>query len=292
MLKYYYIVIQIFETILNLFMVCILNIKYIFRKTHYPNRNFDSIQILGNGPSLKDDIPKILAKRKNSAIMVVNTFATTELFEQLKPEYYVLVDPVFFSPLKNERIKKVQESTLMALIEKTKWNLNLFVPYSATKSILIKEIEKGNDLIKIIFFKNIPVIGGYQKMNNFFFFNNLANPLFMNVLIPAIFFSIKMKFFKILLWGADNSWHENYTLGKDNYIYRTDRHFFDKDFENNLIILSKADGSPQRVHEEFFNMYNVFRVYHSLEAFSKKYKCQIFNLSSKTWIDAFKRILN
>jgi hypothetical protein len=122
---------QIFETVLNILIISILNVRYLFRKTHYPKRKYDSIQVLGNGPSLKDDIPKILAKRENAAVMVVNTFASTDLFEQLKPEYYVLVDPAFFSPSKRERIKKVQETTSYALIEKTKWEMNLFVPYSA-----------------------------------------------------------------------------------------------------------------------------------------------------------------
>lgn len=291
MLKYYYIIIQLFETILNILIVSILNVRYLFQKTRYPKRKFDSIQVLGNGPSLKNDIRKILAKRENAAVMVVNTFATTDLFEQLKPEYYVLVDPAFFSPPKKERIKKVQETTTNALIEKTKWELNLFVPYSAKKSALINEIKNGNEFIKVIYYKNIPVIGGFQKVNTFLFRNKLANPLFQNVLIAGLFISLKMYFKKIILWGADHSWHENFKLSDENFIYTPDKHFFDNPSEIKYFIHTHSDGSPKKVHEEFFIAARAFSIYHSIAHFSETINSKVINLSSKTWIDAFQRKL-
>jgi len=291
MLKYYYKIIQLLETVLNILMVTILNVRYLFRKTRYPKRKYDSIQVLGNGPSLKDDIPKILARRNNTAVMVVNTFATTDLFEQLKPEYYILVDPAFFSPPKKERIQKIQETTSNALIEKTKWEMNLFVPYSSKKSFFIEKIKKGNKFIKIISFKNIPVIGGANKLNSSFFKYSLANPLFQNVLIAGLFTSLKMQFKTIILWGADHSWHENFKLSDENFIYTPDKHFFDNSSEVKYFMHTHPDGSPKKVHEEFFTVARAFSVYHSIAHFSETINCKVINLSSKSWIDAFNRKL-
>ena len=290
MLKYYFKIVQFYETLINLVIVFILNIKYIHSKTIYPKRKYDSIQILGNGPSLINDLPKILATRKNCSIMVVNSFASSKLFEKIKPEYYIVVDPAFFSIPKNERIKKVQNSFHDSIVKKTSWNLNLLIPTTAKNSSFIEEIVSSNSFIKITYFKHIPIIGGVKRLNNFLFTFDLATPFYMNILIAAIFNSLKMRYNKIVVWGADHSWHEDYVLGADNYIYRSDKHFYSKDPKGNLIVLTKADGSPQRVHEEFYNMHAVFKTYHSIQNFSKKIGSKIINSSSKTWIDAFQRI--
>jgi hypothetical protein len=289
MLKHYYKLVQIFESIINILIVCVLNPIYLFRKISLPRRRNDIIQILGNGPSLNEDISRIVAKRKNTSLMAVNGFADTDLFVKLKPDYYTIVDPTVFLPSTNERIIKFQESTIKALIDKTKWEMNFLVPFSAKKSYFINKLEANNPFIKITYLKNIQIIGGSQRLNNFFFTHNLANPFYMTVLINAIFTSLKMGFNKIIVWGADHSWHENYELGKDNYINRMDKHFSDKNDTGNLIVLKKPDGSPVTVHEEFLNISSVLKVYHSLESFSRKINLKIINLSSKTWIDAFVR---
>lgn len=96
MLKHYYKLVQIFESIINILIVCVLNLIYLFRKISLPRRRNDIIQILGNGPSLNEDISQIVAKRKNTSLMAVNGFAGTDLFIKLKPDYYTIVDPTVF----------------------------------------------------------------------------------------------------------------------------------------------------------------------------------------------------
>jgi hypothetical protein len=288
MLKIYCKILYLIDTILNLSIVVILNVKNIFNKSYYPKKKSDLIQILGNGPSLKNDISEIISKRKESAMMVVNSFAINDLYETLKPDYYIIVDPSFFRKSSLERIKNLQINTINALSRKTNWELYLFLPISAKKSIFYKTLKSENYLIKFVFFKNIPVINGDQKLKDFLFKYKLANPLYMNVLIAAIFQSIKMDFSKIYLWGADHSWHEDFILGKDNYLYTLDRHFFNVD--EKCFVHCKSDGTPVKVYEEFFTLSNTFKIYHSIESFSKKMGIKIINLSSKTWIDAFERI--
>lgn len=287
MLACYYKFMCLVETILNIIIVSILNIKYLYRKTYYPPKKSDTIQILGNGPSLNNDIPKIFAKRLNNSLMVVNTFATTELFDQIKPEYYIIVDPAFFSPSENERIRKIQETTQKSLIDKTKWDLTLFVPFSSKKSNFIKELEKGNEFIRIIYFKNIPVIGGSDKINTFLFKNNLANPLFQNVLIAGIFIGIKMKFSNIHLFGADHSWLTNLKVLDDNSVILNDKHITQNN--TNYTILYEENGDNKKLHKFLFQIASMFREYHSLFLYSKKMTISIKNHTEDSYIDAFEK---
>ncbi len=56
-----------------------------------------------------------------------------------------------------------------------------------------------------------------------------------------------------------------------------------------LIDKYKTQQDNVRNNKEFETLARTFRIYHSLESFSKKNKCTIKNMSNKTWIDAFDR---
>ena len=60
---------------------------------------------MGNGPSLKNDIDNLLKHKSQMDFCVVNYFANTEFFKELKPSHYVLIDPVFWNNQINENIK-------------------------------------------------------------------------------------------------------------------------------------------------------------------------------------------
>jgi hypothetical protein len=292
MLKIHDQIIYFIETGLNILAVILLTLKNRFRRAGYPIRQYDTLQILGNGPSLKEDLPRVLSHRSSSALMAVNSFATTELYEQLKPEYYVIVDPAFFSTsLQAERLKTVQQSTIRAISEKTTWSLSLVVPYSAQKSACLHEMFASKPLIKLHYLPYIPVFGGSDRLNIFFFKRGLANPLFQNVLIAWLFIGLKMHYNQLIVWGADHSWHEDYRLGADNLIHTPDSHFYKEAVNRPDMILSHADGRPQQVPEAFTSIARALSIYHLLARYATAVHSHIVNLSSKTWIDAFPRKL-
>lgn len=272
-----YIIVSFFKSIINLSVVVFsLPSTLVIRKNRIQGKG--TIHILGTGPSLKKDYSAFLSGLSESdSLMVVNLFAITDLYEELKPQYYIIADPSFFTAEKNE--------TVSALVSKTEWNVELFIPYTARKSPLICTIKK-NKFIHVNYLLNSPVFEGYDSINQFLYKHDMANPPYRNVLIAATFYCIKMRFSKIVIWGADHSWHEDLVLGNDNIVYIVDKHFYG---ENRKFAHLNKYGNHIKVHEEFFTIARALKVYHSLERFSRLYNCKIVNKSSKTWIDAFSR---
>lgn len=289
MLRIYIKLINYIETLINIIIVISFSYKRIHlnQNKDYERNNSSIVHILGNGPSLIKDLSIIKSTiNNNTSIMAVNSFACTNLYEEIKPNLYIIVDSAYFRKSNNDRITNIQKKITISLLEKTKWPLTLFLPNLASKTEIVRKLQENKN-IKISYFQNIPVIGGNYKLNNFFFKYNLANPMYQNVLIAAIFTCIKLSFQRIVIWGADHSWHESYTLGKDNIIYTPDRHFYND--QNYSFAHLNNKGIPIKVYEEFETLARTFRIYHSLESFSKKNKCTIKNMSNKTWIDAFDR---
>jgi hypothetical protein len=282
----YHKLLSIFKTLINILVVT-LSLPTIITAKRSIIKGKGCINILGNGPSLKTDYPVLLSSLTEAdSILVVNSFATTDLFEVLKPQYYFIVDPSFFMDKNVQIVADIKNATADALISKTKWKLHLFFPYKGRNSKFLQKL-KENKLIEIEYFLNVPIYDGSEKVNHFLFKHNLANPPYRNVLIAAIFYSIKMNFSKIVIWGADHSWHEQIVLGKDNRVYTKDSHFYGEAEKG--FVHCDIYGNPTKVHEELYNASRALMLYHNLEAFSHLYNCKIVNKSSKTWIDAFSR---
>ena len=87
-----------------------------------------SVVILGNGPSLAEDLPRLIARGEHTAkdVMAVNYFALDERFTTVRPAYYVLSDPMFFrDSVCRDRVAELYRT----LAEKVTWPMNLYVQY-------------------------------------------------------------------------------------------------------------------------------------------------------------------
>lgn len=245
------------------------------------------ILVLGNGPSLNDSYKEIIELIKNStSVFTVNSFADSNYFEILKPDFYALVDPRFFWKTDDKLLVSIQNRTSDSLLNKTNWKLNLFVPGYSKNSDLIKKVSKNRN-IKLVYFNNVAIYEGSETLNCMLYKKGYANPPFRNVLIASIFFSLKIGFKTIKIYGADHSWHENLHLGLDNKLYTKEMHFFDED--NSRYVLKNEEGKPAKVHEQLFSIVKALIIYHSLEKLSVMMGAKIINKSTKTWIDAFER---
>ena len=91
-------------------------------------RPSQELVLLANGPSLGRELPRLLARgdHRTKDFLVVNFFAEDDRFEEIRPKYYVLSDPMFFrQSVTRERV----EALYRRLNEKVTWEMNLYVQY-------------------------------------------------------------------------------------------------------------------------------------------------------------------
>ena len=83
-----------------------------------------SIIVMGNGPSLNDTIAAHLPLLKAATTMAVNFAALAPVFFDIKPRYYVMADPHFFS----QGGDGGNLDLLREALRKVDWEMELFVP--------------------------------------------------------------------------------------------------------------------------------------------------------------------
>jgi hypothetical protein len=259
-----------------------------FVRVTLPKKESEELVIMGNGPSLKNTIDLHREFLNNKPLMAVNAFATSDEYTLLKPAYYIIVDPQFWIDSPIEGMKTYRDSILNAIIEKTKWPLNLFLPFQAKQNKDFIHRIGSNSLIKPVFF-NKTTVKGYKWFSFNCYKFNLGIPRPENILIPSLILGINMGFHTIHLAGADHSWHETITINEDNNLTRKDSHFYDKETPKTHTVKDIFKGRPIYIHNQFESLATVFKIYHVIESYALYRKVRIYNISAKSYIDAFER---
>ncbi len=245
--------------------------------------------ILGNGPSLKQSLEKHRNLFTASELYVVNGFAISDYYKLLKPENYVFLDQYFTGyDGKNTPILTVQK-TYEHLIEDTSWPLNLFVPAATRKNLFWKELTLKNTNIRIVYY-NYVIFRGFENIAHWFFKHNLAMPQCQNILAASIFLAINRGYEKVIIYGADHSWHEQLIVDESNTVSTLDKHFYNPGgTEVNLKKRVKKRDS-YGVHVYFASLSKAFYSYWVLQQYATERGVNVLNASSKTYIDAFERV--
>ncbi len=247
--------------------------------------------ILGNGPSLRDSIKNDLKYfLENKKIFCVNAFAVSKEFVELKPDYYLFADPGWWVEKPRDTVKKIREDVFNALIDKTNWQMTIFIPFEAKDNLLLNDLILKNKNLKLKFYNKVSVMG-FPFIRNFFYKHNLGIPRAQNVLIPTLILALNLGFKKIYLFGADHSWHENLVLTEQNVLCFKDVHFYNENEVLELIpIKNNITKKTFTVHEEFYSLYITLKIYFFIKEYAKTKNAVILNASSKTYIDAFDRL--
>jgi hypothetical protein len=241
----------------------------------------EEICILGNGPSLienmKHDTKFILSRDS----MCVNNFVESELFEVIRPRYYLLLDPDYWRKESLPELIELRDRIYALINLKTTWCLTILLPFNARKVLDWNNIFGSNVHTKIAYFNNTPLTG-YDAILHKLFMYNLGMPPAQNVLVAGIFIAINMMYKNIYLFGADHSWHEDIVINAENVVCYKDKHFYD-DKEAVLIPWQKGDnsGATWKMHEILRALSKMFEGYQSLEKYSKYRNIQIYNASNK-----------
>ncbi len=251
----------------------------------------DTIIIVGNGPSLKTTLDESINTLQNNACMVVNGFATSPLFEVIKPKYYILADPVYFTPTSrlSDRNKKVVGSLKDNLLKKVNWDITFIYPCSGKGSELQLALQ---DIVKSNFMyynnKGNAVVLPDVTLKYWLWNHNFLAPLSQTVLNTAVSVALMSLINKVYLVGADTSWLATYEIDqKDNTLYTKDEHFYGI----NRIPLYSNEISKQKqyLHDELTNVSAALKSYYVLAKYAKYNKVGLFNASAYSWIDSLER---
>ncbi|MDD2367115.1 MAG: DUF115 domain-containing protein [Desulfuromonadaceae bacterium] len=247
------------------------------------------IYLLGNGPSLNNNLDNVKKTLQSNDCMCVNNFAESDLFAVIKPGYYILLDPNFWRADCLKGVTEAREHLYETINRKTEWCMTLLVPIAAKKHLDWENIFIQNKNIKIYFFNSTP-LAGYKSVIHRLYKYNMGMPHPQNVLVAAIFTAINMGYKNIYLLGADHSWHEDLVLNNDNVVCLRNKHFYDEETVK-LVPWKKGDNGETtwKMHEILTALAKMFEGYQHLEEYSRYRGVNIINASVKTSIDAFTR---
>lgn len=270
----------------------LLRIKLFFKIDQIRSLNLmnKNILILGNGPSLSQKKIQREIEESRLDVMAVNDFCLTSLFTQLKPKYYIIADPSYWSNKVDSNTKLFRKKLFSKMGSETSWNLNLFTPLESKKYILSNVDISSNKFINVIFYnlKNIDCPDFYK---NFLYDRAIAMPIVQNVLVVAIFHSMLMGYKSIEIYGAEHSWLKDLYIGSDNKVMLKSKHFYSNEESVGKEWL-KYDGEPYKLHEILSDLSKMFASYQDLQRYSKFKGVNIVNCTEGSFIDAFDRRLN
>jgi hypothetical protein len=262
--------------------------KYFYSTISNHKKTGETILILGNGPSLKEQLDRYFDILSNNTCICVNHFVSSEYYVKLRPKLYIIIDPVFFHPCEDKKINEKKEMVFFNLKTKTTWNIELVIDSKYKSDLKLIELQE-NQHIKLLFINMGTFISYYRTKEQFKLFNkNIIAPPAQTVLNTALYLCIFWRYKNIVLLGADSSWHEAYQIDPlTNKLYINMRHFTGE--EKMPVYSDPKDCTFAKFHEEFLALSNAFKSYWLLREYAEFNGVSIFNASTKSYIDAFER---
>ena len=272
-----------FISIINFIIVFFLFPSKIFnsKKNNYSN---DSIIILGNGESINSDINNIINYAGTHKILCVNFFLNSQLFPKLKPDFYCLTDKVFFKKTTSKKIENKKDKLITELM-KINHSMTLLIPWNYKFSNYTNFIKK-NKHIKIEYIPNIPIWGGLKNISQFLINNNCANPLYENVMIAAIYSSIRCNFQNIFLFGVDHNWIHSLRVGNNNELLSRKSFFYESE---KITVLKDSFENNIKLEDTLNDFNHIIKSYHFLNNMALSKNITITNCCTESMIDGFKK---
>lgn len=233
--------------------------------------------VLGNGPSLRQNIENDLEILQGNDTLAVNFAANAPEFTLLKPKFYMLADPHFFNNFSDPNVGRLIDN-----LNRADWQMTLFVPSSAHMSDGII----NNRFIKTERFAFVAA-EGFRKFEDFAFDHGLGMPRPRNVLVPAIMSGAWMGYDEIYLLGADHSWMKTLSVTDDNRVVTVQPHFYKEDKKEVERIKEVYVG--RKLHEVIESFHIAFKAYHTIERWAESRHIRIYNATPGSMIDAFRR---
>ena len=176
-------------------------------------RPSQELVLLANGPSLGRELPRLLARgdHRTKDFLVVNFFAEDDRFEEIRPKYYVLSDPMFFRQSVNrERV----EALYRRLNEKVTWEMNLYVQYYNPERFDYRR-RLPNPHIRIVPFHTL-LYHGFRSVEFWLFRHGLGSANFGTVIQNGEYIGLLLGYRHLSLYGVDHTLLEGLCVDASN----------------------------------------------------------------------------
>jgi len=242
--------------------------------------------VFGNGPSLAGDVEGHLDALRLLDTCCVNQFCESILYTTIRPKIYVLADPDYWIDEISAELMQMRNRLVECILKNTTWDLKFYVPFPALD--FFKNAFFSLENIRVIGYNNVP-LHGKSNVLHYLFDRGWGCPPAQNVLIAALFITIRLNYKKIILLGADHSWHETLALDGDNRVCVKNNHFYNANAQLAPWTMGGKDDRIFTMGAIFFALAKMFNGYWRVREYADYRGVEIVNASSLTYVDAFRR---
>lgn len=242
--------------------------------------------ILGNGPSLAGDLPRLVGRREYASkdFMAVNYFALDERFTTVRPAYYVLSDPMFFrDSAYRDRVAELYR----ALNEKVAWPMNLYVQYYNPERFDYRA-ALPNPNIRIVRFHS-QMYSGFRCLEFRLFRRGLGSANFGTVVQVGEYVALLLGYRSIELYGVDHTLLDGLCVDDGNRLCRADRHYYDAEPRAPQPVYMKVPHVPYTMSVYLAEVAELFRGHEVLRDYAAWLGARIVNRTRGSMIDAYER---
>lgn len=236
------------------------------------------LAVLGNGPSLRSELPQIIARREweRTDIMAVNFFALGDEFTVVRPKYYVLSDPQFF--------RRAGRS------ERVEWPMILYVQYYNPEKFDYRAAIGNNPHIRIVPF-HTTVFHGFRSVEFRCYRRGLGSGNFGTVVQNGEFIGLLLGYRHIDLYGVDHTLLEGLTVDGRNRLCRIRSHYYDSApaAPEPIFVNATDPPRPYTMHTYLAETAELFRGHEVLRDYARSIGARIVNRTRCSMIDAYDR---
>lgn len=248
----------------------------------------DRMIVIGNGPSLNKTIELYESQLHEADCIMVNFSANSDLYEKIRPSFYLLVDPAYYQ-MPNHLYESLC-ALFDAFVTKTAWPMKIIMPRCAKGCYAVGRF-KENPNLEVLFYED-----GWQLPKGASKFEawdkNLICPPAQTVLNTAVWLSIYWGYRETYLVGADTSFIQDIYVGqKDNVLYTIDSHFYKNEDVYNSGLEPEKNGRKFGMDMEQLleSVYVMFKSYRELREYAEWKGVKIYNASEYSMIDCLER---
>ena len=245
----------------------------------------DELALLANGPSLADELPRLLAgARAGCDFLAVNYFAEHEAFERLRPAYYVLSDPQFFrASAQRDRVAALYRT----LARKVTWPMTLYVQYYNPERFDYRA-ALPNGHIRIVPFHTQPY-RGFRRLEFWLYRHGLGSANFGTVVQVCEYVALLLGYKTLELYGVDHTLLDGLSVDDENRLCRADRHYYDDTPAVPKPIFQKVPHRPYTMAVYLAEVAELFRGHEALRDYARSLGARIINRTEGSMIDAYER---